>query len=77
MSFTICPFSKTTIRSHTSVTCMRSWLETKTVTPDFAAKSLIIPLSLIWVVGSRLAKGSSKITTSGAPIKVATIPTFF
>ena len=77
MSLTIWPFSRTTIRSHTSVTWLRSWLETKTVTPCLEANSLIIPFRRIWVVGSRLAKGSSRIITSGSPIKEATIPAFF
>ena len=77
ISFTISPLFKTTMRSHTSVICIRSWLDINTVIPCLAAKSLMIAFNLICVVGSKLAKGSSKMITSGFPINEATIPAFF
>ena len=77
MSLTIFPFSNKTILSETSVTSCRSWLEIKTVTSFSEDSFLIIFLSLICVVGSKLANGSSRITTEGDPISAATIPTFF
>jgi len=41
-----------------------------------SASDLMIFFNLICVVGSKFAKGSSKITTSGFPIKAPTIPAF-
>ena len=53
------------MRSQTSVTCIKSWLEIRIVTPFDSAKSLMICFNLICVVGSKFAKGSSKIIKEG------------
>lgn len=64
------------MRSHTSVTWPKSWLETNKVVWLVEVNSFNNFFKRICVVGSKFAKGSSKITTSGFPINAATIPTF-
>jgi hypothetical protein len=63
------PLCIATIRSLTSTVCNKSWLDTSITLGS--ARSLIIFLSRNCVVGSKFAKGSSRIITSGFPISVA------